>query len=81
MRDRALDWSGTRRGSVTRGCERGQERTGSIIYVEILVNKQLDTQFFLVYICFNSLHVSSTHVLIIRRINFINTTSDICHSM
>jgi len=28
-----------------------------------------------------SLHVSSTHVLIIRRINCINTTSGMCHSM
>jgi hypothetical protein len=29
----------------------------------------------------NSLHVSSTPVLIIRRINCINTTFGICHSM
>ena len=28
-----------------------------------------------------SLNVSSTHVLIIRRINCINTTSGVCHSM
>ena len=46
----------------------------------MLVNNQLDTQFFFVYVYFNSLHVSSTYVLIIRRINFINTTSGICHS-
>ena len=45
----------------------------------ILANNQLDTQFFFfVYIYSNSLHVSSTPVLIIRRINCINTTSDIC---
>jgi len=35
----------------------------------ILVNKQLDAQFYFVYVYFNSLHVSSTHVLIILRIN------------
>jgi len=33
------------------------------------------------YIYFNSLHVSSNPVLIIRRINCINTTSGICHSV
>ena len=32
-------------------------------------------------IYFNSLHVSSNPVLIIRRINCISTTSGICHSM
>jgi hypothetical protein len=32
-------------------------------------------------ICFNSLHVSSNLVLIIRRINCINTTSGIWHSV
>jgi len=32
-------------------------------------------------IYFNSLHVSSNPVLIIRRINCINTTSGICHSV
>jgi len=47
----------------------------------ILVNNQLDAQFFFVYVYFNSLHVSSTPVLIIKRINFINTASGICHSM
>ena len=35
----------------------------------ILVNDQLDAQFFFFgYVYYNSLHVSSTHVLIIRRI-------------
>jgi hypothetical protein len=47
----------------------------------ILVNNQLDARFFFVYVYFSSLHVSSTHVLIIRRINSINTTCDICHSV
>jgi hypothetical protein len=46
----------------------------------ILVNNQLDAQFFFVYVYCSSLHVSSTHVLIFRRINHINITSDICHS-
>jgi hypothetical protein len=35
MRDRELDWSGSRRKSVARGCERGKEHTGSIICLEI----------------------------------------------
>jgi hypothetical protein len=34
-----------------------------------------------IYIYFDSLHVSSNLVLIIRRVNCINTTSDICHSV
>ena len=46
----------------------------------ILVNNQLDAQLFFVYIYFNSLHVSSTHVLIIGGTNCINRTSGICHS-
>ena len=45
----------------------------------ILVNNQLDAQFFSVYVYFNTPHVSSNHVLIIWRINCINTTSGICH--
>ena len=36
---------------------------------------------FFVYDYSKSLHVSSTHVFIIRRINCINTTSGICHCM
>jgi len=36
---------------------------------------------FYVFIYFSSLHVSSNLVLIIRRINCINTTSGICHSV
>jgi hypothetical protein len=45
----------------------------------ILVNNQLDSQFLSLYVYFNSLHVSSNLVLIIRRINGINTTFGICH--
>jgi hypothetical protein len=47
----------------------------------ILVNNQLDAQFFLMYVCFYSLHVSGSHVPIIKRINCINTTSGIFHSV
>jgi hypothetical protein len=49
----------------------------------VLVNDQLDAQFFShMYIHNpNSLHVSSTSMLIIRRINCINVTCGICHSM
>ena len=48
--------------------------------VMIFVNNQLDAQFFCMYVYFYSLHVSGSHVPIIRRINCINTTSGICHS-
>ena len=44
----------------------------------ILVNNQLDAQFFFCLCYFNSLHVSSSHVLIIRRVNCINAISGIC---
>jgi len=47
----------------------------------ILVNNQLDAHFFFMYVYFYSLHVSGSHVPIIRRINCINTTSGICHSV
>jgi len=48
----------------------------------VLVNNQLDPQFlFFIYIYSNSVHVSSTTVLIIRRINCVDTTSGICHCM
>ena len=46
----------------------------------ILVNNKLDAHFFSVYVYFDTLHVSSSHVLIIKRLNCINTTSGICHS-
>ena len=45
----------------------------------IFVNNQLDAQLFFMYVYFCSLRVSGSHVPIIRRINFINTTSGICH--
>jgi hypothetical protein len=41
---------------------------------------QLDPQFLFFFVYFNSLHVSSNPVLIIRRINCINIISGICHS-
>jgi hypothetical protein len=40
--------------------------------VMIFVNNQLDAQFFFMYVYFYSLHVSGSHVPIIRRINPIN---------
>ena len=46
----------------------------------ILVNNQLDTQF-IMYVYFYSLHVSGSHVPIIRRINCINAIPGICHSV
>ena len=47
----------------------------------VLVNNQPDAQLFFLYVYLNSLHVSSNPVLIIRRINCIDTTSGICHSV
>ena len=47
----------------------------------VFVNNQIDAQFFFMYIYFYSVRVSSSHVPIIRRINCINTTSGICHSV
>ena len=47
----------------------------------IFVSNQPDAQFFSMYVYFYSLHVSGSYVSIIRRINFINTTSGICHSV
>jgi hypothetical protein len=44
----------------------------------IFVNNQLEAQLFFMYVYFYSLHVSGSHVPIIRRINCINTTSGIC---
>ena len=37
----------------------------------LLVNNQLDAQFFFTYVYFYSLHVSGSHVPIIRRINIL----------
>jgi len=47
----------------------------------ILANNQLDAQFFFTYVNFYSLHISGSHVPIIGRINCINTTSGIRHSV
>ena len=47
----------------------------------IFVNNQLDARFFFMYVYFYSLHVSDSCVSIIRKINCINTTSGICHSV
>jgi hypothetical protein len=47
----------------------------------IFVNNQLDAQFFFMYVYFYYLHVSGSHVPIIKRINCINATSGIYHSV
>jgi len=47
----------------------------------ILLNNHLDAQFFFMYVYFYSLHVAGSHVPIITRINCINMTSVICHSV
>jgi len=47
----------------------------------IFVHNQLDAPFFFVYVHFYSLHVSGSHVPVIRRNNFINMTSGICYSV
>jgi hypothetical protein len=47
----------------------------------ILLNNHLDAQFFFMYVYFYSLHVAASHVPIITRINCINMTSGICHSV
>jgi hypothetical protein len=50
-----------------------------ILYREFLKMSNWRTVLFL-YVYFTSLHVSSNLVLIIRRNDFINTTSGMCHS-
>jgi hypothetical protein len=47
----------------------------------ILVNNQLEAQFFLMYVYLYFLRVSSSHVPIISRNNCINTISGVCHSV
>jgi hypothetical protein len=47
----------------------------------IFVNNQLEEQFFFMCVYFYSLHVSDSHVSITRRINCINTTFGVCHSV
>jgi hypothetical protein len=60
-----------------------EQRSGSHWEAQwvICVNNQLDAQFFFMYVYYYSLHVSGSHVPIVRRINCINTTSGICHSV
>jgi hypothetical protein len=47
----------------------------------VFANNQIDAQFFFMYVYFYSLHFLGSHVPIIKRINCINTTSGICHSV
>jgi len=49
--------------------------------VIIFANNQPEAQFFLMYVYYYYLHVSGSHVPIIRKINCINATSCICHSV
>ena len=49
--------------------------------VIIFVINQLDAQFFFMYVYFYSLQVSDSYMSIIKRINCVNTTSGICHSV
>ena len=56
-------------------------KTYVTLQILIFVNNQLDAQFFFMYVYFYSLHVLGSHVPIIRRISYINTTSGICHSV
>ena len=68
----------------TGGTIKGDKKNYVLLNVHlgiILVNSQLDAQSFSVYVYFDNLHVSNNHFLIIRRINCINRTSGIYHSM
>ena len=47
----------------------------------IYVNTKLDAQFFFMHVYDCSLHVSCSHLPIIRGINCINTTFGICHTV
>ena len=50
--------------------------------VTVFANNELEAHlFFFIFVYFNSLHVSGNQVLIIRRVNCINTTSGVCHCM
>ena len=51
----------------------------SVVSIRHLVYVTVCTTFVFVYS--RSVHISSNHVLIIRRVNCVNTTSGICHSM
>ena len=74
-------------GSVASGTTCTKQTYNTVFYVLltvslgiIFVNNQLDAQFFFMYVYFYYLHVSGSHVPIIRRINCINTISGIRHS-
>ena len=47
----------------------------------ILVNNQLDAKFFFSYMFIPNLYMFRALMVIVRKINCINTTSGICHSM
>jgi hypothetical protein len=66
---------------VQRERKSGRSSLGLSNLIYIFVNNQPDAHFFFTYVYFYSLHVSGNHVPIIRRINCINTTSGICHSV
>jgi hypothetical protein len=51
------------------------------VHLGIIFLNNLEAHFFFMYVYFSSLHVSGSHVPIIRRINCINTASGICHSV
>ena len=53
------------------GIQRNRQKHTETHYRIIFVNNQLDAQFFFVYVYFYSLHVSGSHVPIIKRINCI----------
>ena len=58
-----------------------KEKKRTVVFV-ILVNNQFDAQFFFLRFVYSiSLHVSSIRVLIIGRVNCINTTTGIFHRM
>jgi hypothetical protein len=67
------------------GCAKIKKNNSGVkglIYGVVLVNNQLDAQFFfLIFVYANALHVSSNRVLIIRRFNYVNATSGMYHSM
>jgi hypothetical protein len=44
----------------------------------IFVSNEPDAQFFFMYVYFYSLHVSGSHVPIMKRVNCISTASGVC---
>jgi len=57
-----------------------KEKPRTVVFV-LLVNNKPDAQLFFICVYSNPLHVSSNRVLIIGRVNCINTTTGICHCM